>query len=189
MIVSDIKLDPSNLFVSAFEVNEANLIIKRETDGQLELISTLPASGKAMASSQPINILMESVSLNKRKIEFVDYSVEPPVNLALQDIKASVQNSSLTDLFSIDFRGSHQAETNLKSEVNAKGDIDLKARSGEIDIDITNFELHQIAVYLGNEIKSGRLQLDTGIKMSQGHLVVKNHIHIKNVLSHSVIFA
>lgn len=181
LVVSDIKLDPSNLSIAECTVSGASLIIKRDVNGQLELMSILSLSDETNTFPPPRDILLESISLNNSKIEFVDDSVEPPVNIGLQDITASVQNFSLTDLFSIDLKGKHQAETSLKSEMIAKGALDLKERSGGININITHFELHEIAPYLGNGIKSGRLQLDTDIKMNQGNLIIKNSVHIKNL--------
>ena len=176
LVVSDIKLDPSNLSIAECTVSGASLIIKRDVNGQLELMSILSLSDETNTFPPPRDILLESISLNNSKIEFVDDSVEPPVNIGLQDITASVQNFSLTDLFSIDLKGKHQAETSLKSEMIAKGALDLKERSGGININITHFELHEIAPYLGNGIKSGRLQLDTDIKMNQGNLIIKNNL-------------
>lgn len=199
LLVSDIDLTPTGLFVQNLAVSDADLLLERLADGQFAVAARLsalaagdsdknaesplsapsPTSDTSPASEMDLKV--QKVQLKNSKLEFVDRSVEPLVDLELDNMVATINEFSLADTFDFEFVADHQRETGLEAKLKAKGDVEIKRLNGNVDFSLSNFELHEIAPYLGNGVRSGRLQLDSGLKMNAGRLSIKNKIHIKNV--------
>jgi len=99
----------------------------------------------------------------------------------LSKMNANVFGFSLSEPFTFDFVGDHQEAAGLEAKLKIKGNIELQSQSGAIDFALSNFELHEVSSYLGSGVRSGRLQLNSDIKMNQGRLIVNNKVHIQNV--------
>jgi outer membrane protein OmpA-like peptidoglycan-associated protein len=194
---SAIKLSATSLSMARLAVLKANLRVERLVNGEFAFAGRLPnptaietpaVDAAAQFQTQTktseaasLSIDVQEIEVKDSKLEFADSSVEPLVDLELNNIAARVEKFSLRDSFSIDFLGHHQIEPGLEAQLKVNGEVNIASMTGAIKMKISNFELHEIAPYLGNGIRSGRLQLGSDLKMTNGRLAVKNEIHIKNV--------
>ena len=53
--------------------------------------------------------------------------------------------------------------------------------NAELTMSLTQFELHQISPYLGYGIRSGRLGLDSSIKITDNQIAAKNRVRIEGL--------
>ncbi|MFT7139189.1 MAG: outer membrane protein OmpA-like peptidoglycan-associated protein [Sulfitobacter sp.] len=182
---SSLALDEAALSVELLEISGLDFTVERAANGELVMLSKLLAREPAKTAGQDTAVLpaikVKAFQLRDSKVEFIDRSVDPLVDIGLSNINANVQNFSLSESFAFDFVGDHQTATGLDAELKVKGDAELQSLTGAFDMALSNFELHEIAPYLGSGIRSGRMQISSGVKMNQGRLVVNNKVHIQNV--------
>lgn len=194
--LSSTRLSPTSLSIARLGVSNADLRVERLANGQFDVATRLPNPTATEAPTQAptakeaqtqindsasISIAVQEIEVKDSKLEFVDRSVEPLVDLELNNIAARVEGFSLTDSFRIEFLADHQIEPGLEAQLKVEGETNIANMTGVIKVNLSNFELHEIAPYLGNGIRSGRLQLGSDLSMTTGRLAVKNDIHIKNV--------
>jgi len=194
---SALDLSSTSLSMSRLTVVNADLRVERLPNGKFAFVENLPNPAVVQApaadpvaqiqtqtqtkNSTSLSIAVQEIEVKDSKLEFVDRSVEPLVDLELNNIAARVERFSLTDYFSIDLLGDHQIEPGLETQLKVKGEVNIASMTGAIKMNLSNLELHEIAPYIGNGIRSGRLQLGSDLKMTTGRLAVKNEIHIKNI--------
>lgn len=181
LVIEALVVDEPSVSLELLEVSGLDLTIERATNGELAILSKLPDSGPSQAALAIPSINIQTFQLRDSTVEFIDRSVAPLVDIEMHKMTANAANFSLSEPFTFDFVGHHQTETDLATDLKIKGNVDIHSQTGAFDIALANFELNEIASYLGSGIRSGRLQLNADFKMNEGHLVVKNKLHIRNI--------
>jgi hypothetical protein len=187
--IQALKYDPSRIQVDDLLITGVNMLIERNKSGGL-VLPTLPGSetdtesdadtqSEESGSSSLPEIYVNTAKLLESRFEFIDHSMEPVVDLVLTETNLTLADFSLTDPFRFDLTARHH-ETEL-STLGIKGAYAIAEQSGDIEFSLRDFEIHEIAPYLGNGVKSGRLRLTSTIDMQKGHIEVGNDVYIKNV--------
>jgi hypothetical protein len=178
--ITNVELAPGAISADKLRVVGAESKLERDAEGNLVLPASF-ASGESADSDDAVafNVNLSSVSLEQSQFEFIDRFVEPIVDLVLDDINAEVTNFSLTDSFGLTFKAQHHQSSDATLSID--GDYSLSNQSGDIAVNLSGFELHEIAPYMGNGIKSGRMKLESDIAMTDGHLKVDNDVLIRSV--------
>lgn len=189
--VEGLAYQSSKINVNELQIIGANVQLERAADGRFSFTSNDSGMAKDVDSpgveagqdaeaAEPLpDLLIESIALTKSRFEFVDRSVEPIVDLVLDEASLNVQDFSLNDPFVIDLKGKHHELENATLAIN--GDFSIAQQSGDISVSLQEFEIHEVAPYLGNGVKSGRLRLTSDIAMNLGRIKVGNDVYIKNV--------
>lgn len=181
--VGQLGFDGKTLAMESIYVAGVDARLERDPSGVLKLPQSASAAESSPADdtteSQALDIKIASVRLSDSRFEFVDRSTEPLVDLVLEDMTGSLENFSLQDLFQFNFTAQHHQASD--AQLSIQGDFNLASLSGDVDVGLQGFELHEIAPYISNGVKSGRLRLNSDILMTDGHIKVDNAVHIKNV--------
>ncbi|MFN3238318.1 MAG: DUF748 domain-containing protein [Pseudomonadales bacterium] len=178
-----LSYDQSLLKAQSLSVSGVDAQIQRDQSGSLVLPINARANPKPAGEAEPQSVLPEifinTVDLSDSRFEFVDRSVEPIVDLVLSETQLTLTDFSLNEPFRLDFSARHHDAEAAK--LGIKGDYSIAQQSGDLEVNLRDFEIHEIAPYLGNGVKSGRLRLTSNIGMQQGHIKVGNDVYIKNV--------
>ena len=181
LVIEALVEDAASVSVALLKVSGLDVVVERATNGELAVLSKLPVDGASEEALAIRSINVQTFQLRDSRIEFIDRSVAPLVDIEIGEVTANAYNFSLLEPFTFDFVGHHQTATDLETDLKIKGNVGIHSQTGTFDIALANFELHEIASYLGSGIRSGRLQLNADFKMQQGHLVAKNKVYIQNV--------
>lgn len=167
-------------------VDGANVALERDAKGSLKLPDVVSTSAEVEDDSdsqevaqEPPQIAIELFEVTNSRFEFVDRSVEPLVDLSLSEIALKVESFSLTETFKVDLSTKHHDQEESVLLVN--GNYALGSQTGDISVKLSDFEIHEVAPYLGNGVKSGRLRLTSEIGLKRGHIKVANDVYIRKV--------
>lgn len=181
LLIEALVEDGASVSLELLEVSGLDIAIERAANGELAVLSKLSGNYPSEKTLAIPSINVQTFQLRDSKVEFIDRSVAPLVDIEIGRMTANAYNFSLLEPFTFDFVGHHQTETDLETDLKIKGNVGIHSQTGTVDIVLANFELHEIASYLGSGIRSGRLQLNADFKMKQGHLMAKNKVHIQNI--------
>ncbi len=177
-----LKITDTEFSAKEFLVDGANLTLERAANGRLKrpTIAFLDgASAEEDDQAEARTVGVELFNVSNSQLEFIDRSVEPLVDLSLSEIALTVEAFSLTEPFQVDFVAKHHDQEDARLLVN--GNYALGSQSGDISVKLREFEIHEVAPYLGNGVKSGRLRLTSEIGMKKGRIKVANDVYIRNV--------
>lgn len=186
LAVTGLLFDGTKAAAESVVLDGASGRIERNAQGQLQLgleqFDSL-SSGSQVEPSSPedaaLELMVSEIVLNNGMVEFVDRSTEPLIDLSLFRMNAKVHDFQLSEPF--DFVFDAGLSQTPGPSLSIKGGYSVEHQTGVVDIGLNGFELHEIAPYMGNGIKSGRMQLISNIDMKSGHVVVENDVKIKNV--------
>ena len=140
------KLQLGNLVLDG-----ANLSVRREHNGQINLLDLLPpkpaaTAGAQTASPQPWQIALNQLALNDAHVNFEDQALQHPAHITIAPLTASVAGagSDLAQPVTIHF------DAGLNGKGHAAGDATLTPSNlaGDLKFELTNLALKPFAAYL-----------------------------------------
>lgn len=177
--ITDLDLVPNGLKLDQLVVTNTNLKLRKNRQGVwVGLPSTSQPSD---VEREPFSLFVRDTQVRSSQFEFFDESIEPLVDIEMHNIEATLTDLSLQSPFKFEVSADHQVEKGLESHLIVEGDYDVAAAKGNIKAELANFELHEIAPYLGNGIRSGRLHLDSRVTLNPNHLKAENDVRITRV--------
>ena len=185
-----LQVSPNEISADELLISGLRLALERDEQGKLILPDQLlmrdaeavEEGVKPKGLSQENadwKVSVSAIQVTGGQFEFIDRSVEPIVDLMLDDINAQATDFSLNELFEFKFDAQHHQASD--ATLGLRGDLAIATQSGDISINLSGFELHEIAPYMGNGIKSGRMKLASEISVTNGHIKIGNDVVIRNV--------
>lgn len=163
--------------VGSVQLDGADITLRREADGRLNLARLAPAAGTAPAAAteqapaaaddiQPWQVAVARIALADSRLRVEDRSTQPAARFTLAPVAASVEHFSTA----ADARLAVQAELGIdaKARLRAAGDVQLQPLAAQIKLDLAGFALPSVQPYLvpltAARLRSGALsaQLQIG---------------------------
>jgi hypothetical protein len=184
LALRDLRFSESGLALADAQLTAVDALLRILPDGSIAGMPTRsppPASAadkQTYAPGLPLQVQVDHVSLTGQ-LRIADESTQPQVNIVLQDLVLQAETLGQGQLGTFDLQGRHQA-------VNQTGMLRLQGSgylldqplNAELQVVLSQFELHQLSPYLGNGIRSGRLQLDARVDIIDGLIAAENRVRI-----------
>jgi uncharacterized protein involved in outer membrane biogenesis len=184
---------PPKLQIREVALTGFNATMLLDTNGQLNVLSVLPAKGAAPApapapapaAAPEIPVDLGALVLEKASFHFIDQSVTPNCDFAVQELGGSIRNLSthLPAPAAVDMRGS----VDQLSPFSIAGTIAPLARDLTLDLTLSfkNFELTVFTPYMekygGHPLNKGKLLLDLHYDIAQRKLNATNKVVIADL--------
>ncbi len=184
---------PPKLQIRQVALSGFNATLLLDTNGQLNLLSVLPAKGAAPApapapapaAAPEIPVDLGALVLEKASFHFIDQSVTPNCDFAVQELGGSIKNLSthLPAPAAVDMRGS----VDQLSPFSIAGTVAPLARALTLDLTLSfkNFELTAFTPYMekygGHPLNKGKLLLDLHYDIAQRKLTAANKVVIADL--------
>ena len=157
-------------------------------DGLLKITRSGAIAGLAISAKQAPEAEVAAPKIHiaaldlTGQVRFIDQSRSALITVVIPDIQLQVNDLGQGLLTRYELKARHQEEHQTgELLITGTGQLLDSPINAELTMSLTQFELHQISPYLGYGIRSGRLGLDSSIKITDNQIAAKNRVRIEGL--------
>jgi hypothetical protein len=189
--VRDLRFSEAGLALAEVLLTDLDVLLHILADKSIAGVPTVSSAASTTAESSTtaepaaaepmLQVQVDHIGLTGR-LHIVDDSVQPKVNILLQELVLQADSLGQGRIATFNLQGRHQEENQTGIlRVEGSGRLLDQPLNARLHVVLSQFELHQLSPYLGNGIRSGRLQLDADVKIVDSKIAADNRVKISGL--------
>lgn len=176
VVVDEVRLDAPKITVIRQADGSFNFsdLAGESADTPVSPSAPVAVDSTEDSAKNPIDLLVSNVTIAGGELQFVDYSInaKAPYRYKMSDLNVQASNISLQQAFPFDVNARLNGST-----IAVKGSADLKARAGQVNLQLADFDVTSFLPYFRDNLpgKLGTLKLSMDLNAVGGAESLTTH--------------